>query len=76
MLDDAVYYSRRESDEVAAARSCKDFKVRQVHLLLAAKYSELARQALAGLREDDIGSVGAGPVQVASRAARSDRRLR
>jgi hypothetical protein len=76
MLDDAVYYSRRETDEVAAARSCTDLKVRQVHLLLAAKYSELARQALAGLREEDVASVGAGPIQVAARATRSDRRLR
>ena len=76
MLDDAVYYSRRESDEMAAARNCSDHKVRQVHLLLAAKYSELARQALAGLREDDLASVGAGPIQVAERTTRNDRRLR
>jgi hypothetical protein len=47
MLEDAVYYSRREADERALARQASDAKVQQVHLLLAEKYLELARRELA-----------------------------
>jgi hypothetical protein len=47
MLEDAVYYSRREADERALAKDACDAKVRQVHLLLAEKYLELAQRELA-----------------------------
>jgi hypothetical protein len=47
MLEDAVYYSRREADERALAKEASDPKVQEVHLMLAAKYLELARRELA-----------------------------
>lgn len=47
MLEDAVYYSRREADERALAKAARDPKIKQVHLLLADKYLELARRELA-----------------------------
>jgi hypothetical protein len=76
MLDDAVYYSRRETDEVAAARLCTDIRVRQVHLLLAEKYGELARRALASVPYP--GEIQVEPVHRAmtSQSSRSSRRLR
>jgi hypothetical protein len=49
MLEDAAYYSRREGVERALAEHCADPRVRDVHLLLADRYSELARSALAAL---------------------------
>ena len=47
MLEDAVYYSRREADERALAKEASDPKVQEVHLMLAGKYLELARRELA-----------------------------
>jgi hypothetical protein len=44
MLEQAAYYSRREQDEVAAAKAAGDHRARQIHLLLAEKYSELAKR--------------------------------
>lgn len=49
MLEDAVYYSQREADERALATAAGDPRVRQVHLLLANKYLELARRELAAI---------------------------
>ena len=53
MLDDAIYYSRREADERALAISSKDMRARQIHLLLAEKYHELAQRSLASLPENN-----------------------
>ena len=49
MLEDAVYYSRREADERALAKRTSNPRVQQVHLLLAEKYLELAQRELAGI---------------------------
>jgi hypothetical protein len=51
MLDDAVYYSRREGEERVLAEQAADPRVQQTHRLLAEKYSELARRAMASLNE-------------------------
>ena len=53
MLEDAVYYSRREADERALASRACDPKVQQVHLLLAEKYLELARRELATIESSE-----------------------
>ncbi len=76
MLEDAVYYSRREADEMSAAKDCSDLKVRQIHLLLAEKYSQLARNALAALAETDRTSMASAPLELASRARLGARRHR
>lgn len=56
MLEDAVYYSRREADERALASETSDARVREIHLLLADKYLELARRELATVDASDAGS--------------------
>lgn len=53
MLEDAVYYSRREADERALAKAASAAKVQQVHLLLAEKYSELAQRELATIEASE-----------------------
>lgn len=53
MLEDAVYYSRREADERALAKTASDEKIQQVHLLLAEKYSELASRELATIEDSE-----------------------
>jgi hypothetical protein len=52
MLEDAVYYSRREADERALANVAADERVKQIHLLLADKYVELAKRELARVEAD------------------------
>ena len=52
MFEHAVYYSRRERDEIAAAQATTDHRVRQIHLLLAEKYSQLAKRELARMEAD------------------------
>jgi hypothetical protein len=56
MLEDAVYYSRREADERALASQASDAKVQQVHLLLAEKYLELAKRELASIETSEASS--------------------
>jgi hypothetical protein len=51
MLEDSVYYSRRESEERALAGQAADPRVQQTHQMLAEKYSELARRAMASLND-------------------------
>lgn len=45
MLDDAIYYSRREAEERAAARQASDMRASQIHAMLADRYGQLARRA-------------------------------
>ncbi len=49
MLQDAVYYCRREAAERGLAEQSADARVRDVHLQLADKYAELARRAMAAM---------------------------
>lgn len=49
MLDDAVYYSRREAAERGLAQNAADPRVRAVHVQLADKYLELAQRAMAAM---------------------------
>ena len=51
MVDDSVYYARREADERALAATCGDERVRAVHQMLASKYSELAKREFSGPRQ-------------------------
>jgi hypothetical protein len=62
MLDDAAYFAQREADERKLAEQCTDERVRSIHLLLAAKYSQLAKQQLAKLSAEE----GAGGPSVSS----------
>ena len=71
MLEDAVYYSRREADERALAKNAPDAKVQQVHLLLAQKYSELASRELAAIEASEAASprsISDAPSTVKTRA--------
>lgn len=51
MREDAFYYSRREEEERALARTAADPRVRHVHDLLASKYSQLAQRELMKLQQ-------------------------
>lgn len=62
MLEDAVYYSRREADERALAAHTPNEDVRSIHLRLADKYSELARREMAGFDPSDVRTVAMGEV--------------
>lgn len=75
MLDDAVYYSRREADERAAARQSGDLRVRQIHSMLADRYAQLAQRSLAALPAEGGKFVASPPVGL-SAAARTPRRFR
>ena len=57
MLEDAVYYSRREADERALAAHTRNDAVRSIHLRLADKYCELARREMAGIDPADARTV-------------------
>ena len=61
MLEDAVYYSRREDTERGLARHAVDERVREIHLLLAEKYAELARRAMAAMPISTIEQVPSVP---------------
>lgn len=76
MLDDAVYYSRREQEEIAAAKESSDPAVRQIHLLLADKYRQLARNALGALSVSDSSTITAPAKANASERLASSRRYR
>jgi hypothetical protein len=76
MLDDAVYYSRREQDEIAAAKESNDPGVRQIHLLLADKYRQLAQRALAALPASDASRISAPARSSPSARPASSRRFR
>lgn len=65
MLDDAVYYSRREADEKLAAGNSADPKVRQIHMLLADRYSRLALRALAAMPDPEPASADISATRVA-----------
>lgn len=69
MLEDAIYYSRREADERALAALTANDEVRQIHLRLADKYSELAHREMAAIEVFDPRSVDA-TAQMSSRAHR------
>lgn len=72
MLEDAVYYSRREADERALAADAADAKVKQVHLLLADKYLELARREIAAIETSEAAaprSISTEPSITAKRAS-------
>lgn len=60
MLEDAVYYSRREADERALAADTHNDSVRHIHLRLAEKYCELARRELAAIDPSDVRTVDVG----------------
>ena len=71
MLEDAVYYSRREADERALAKDATNVKVQQVHLLLAEKYLELAQRELATIESSETSSprsISDAPSAAAKRA--------
>jgi hypothetical protein len=71
MLEDAVYYSRREADERALAKEAADPKVQHVHLLLAEKYLDLARRELAAIATSEAvspRSISDAPTGAAKRA--------
>jgi hypothetical protein len=46
MLEDAVYYSRREAEERKLAVEAHDPRAQLVHRLLADKYSKLAHRMM------------------------------
>lgn len=54
MGGDADYFARREQEERRRAEESADAKVREVHLILAAKYAQLAQ------RESEL-EAGAAP---------------
>jgi len=54
-MNDAVYYSRREATESELAAACTDPKVREVHLILARKYAELAKRELSRMSLENSG---------------------
>lgn len=60
MLDDAIYYSRRQADELVAARQAANTRAGQIHTMLADRYGQLAQRALATIPED-AGLVSASP---------------
>ena len=76
MLEDAVYYSRREQDEIAAAKTAKDSRIQQIHLLLADRYGQLARRALAAFPSSDRRSVALPSADESRTQTNSPRRLR
>lgn len=76
MLEDAVYYSRREQDEITAARDSKDIRVQQIHLLLADKYGQLARRALAVVESEGCGGLATANGKSARTGSGVARRLR
>jgi hypothetical protein len=49
MLEDAVYYSRREAEERALAEQTADLRAQRVHQTLAEKYAQLAQRMMAKL---------------------------
>lgn len=51
MRENAFYYAEREQQERELAQTAPDPRVRQVHALLASKYSELAQRELTKLRQ-------------------------
>lgn len=73
MLDDAAYYSRREAAERELAQGAAERRVREVHLLLADKYAQLAQRALAelpGKPGDRVPSIASKSAHVPAGAAR------
>lgn len=75
MLDDAIYYSRREAEELTAARQATDLRARQIHAMLADRYGQLAKRALADLPESGFAvptlkQVGTSPSRAAPRRVR------
>jgi hypothetical protein len=76
MLEDAVYYSRREADERALAAGARDPRVQEVHLLLAEKYLQLAHREMAGIdtaQAADTLSIPAESLSSLKRASRGTR---
>lgn len=76
MLEDAVYYSRREQQEIALAKLANDHRVKQVHLLLANRYAQLAQKALAALPDEERASGGVASGRHERSQAKTSRRLR
>jgi hypothetical protein len=57
MLEDAVYYSRREAEERRLAVHSADPRARTVHRLLADKYSKLAHRMMAEIDQSGLRDV-------------------
>ena len=70
MLEDAVYYSRREADERALAAGARDPRVQVVQLLLAEIYLHLAHRELAGIDA----AQAADPVSIPAESLSSPKR--
>lgn len=76
MLDDAIYYSRREAEELLAAKQAKNLRATQIHAMLADRYGQLARRALADLPESRFNGAASHPTASPSAFTATPRRFR